>query len=189
VRVVAGRFGGRTIASPDDQSVRPTADRLREAMFNILMSRLAGGLGGLRVLDLFAGTGALGIEALSRGADYCLFIDNGISARALLRQNMEAFGLGGRSRLLRRNATDLGPVGKFGPAGLVFVDPPYGKGLGEQALASAIEGGWVAPGATIVLEEAASVAPVLPPGAVNIDRRDYGGTSILIFEVSENKKI
>ncbi|NOZ32465.1 MAG: 16S rRNA (guanine(966)-N(2))-methyltransferase RsmD [Alphaproteobacteria bacterium] len=182
MRIIAGRFRGRPIASPQGNNIRPTADRLRETIFNILTSRLADGFAGLEVLDLFAGTGAMGIEALSRGAARCLFVDHSIEARALLRQNMENFGLGGQSRLLRRNATDLGPVGKFGRAGLVFVDPPYGEGLGEQALGSALAGGWIAPGATIVFEEAKGASPALPPHA-RLDRRDHGATSVWIFQV------
>ncbi|MBU1176127.1 MAG: 16S rRNA (guanine(966)-N(2))-methyltransferase RsmD, partial [Alphaproteobacteria bacterium] len=152
MRIVAGRFRGRPLASPPDESIRPTADRVRESVFNMLASRLGPDLGGARVLDLFAGTGALGLEALSRGASFAMFVDSGIAARALIRDHIETFGLGGTTRLLKRDATSLGPIERFKPFDLVFLDPPYGKGLGEKALASARDGGWIVPGALIVFE-------------------------------------
>ena len=182
MRIIAGRFRGKKLTSPEDQSVRPTSDRVRESVFNILASRLGPDFSGHRVLDLFAGTGALGIEALSRGADYAVFVDNGVEARASIRQNMEHFDLGGQSKLLRRDATALGSVEKFGPFDLVFCDPPYGKGLGEKALASARDGGWLAPGATVVLEEKKGVEIVLPEEFALLDQRNYGQTGVLFFE-------
>ncbi len=143
MRVVGGSLRGRTLAAPKSQSIRPTADRLRESLFNILIHAYDNPITGARVLDLFAGTGALGIEALSRGAAFTLFVDDGAEARALLRENVATLGLGGTSRIFRRDATKLGPAHPVEPFTLVFLDPPYGKGLAEQALASARAGGWL----------------------------------------------
>ncbi|HHG89381.1 MAG TPA: 16S rRNA (guanine(966)-N(2))-methyltransferase RsmD [Devosia sp.] len=182
MRIIAGQFRNKKLIPPEDQSIRPTPDRVRESVFNILVSRLGPDFSGHRVLDLFAGTGALGIEALSRGADYAMFVDKGVEARASIRQNMEHFGLGGQSKLLRRDATMLGPVDNFTPFDLVFCDPPYGKGLGEQALASARDGGWLAPGATIVLEEKRGVDVALPEQFTLLDQRTYGQTSVHFVE-------
>jgi 16S rRNA (guanine966-N2)-methyltransferase len=130
------------------------------------------------VLDLFAGTGALGLEAASRGASGVVFVDNSVEARGLIRGHIEAFGLGGSAKLLRRDATLLGPVERFTPFDLVFLDPPYGKGLGEKALQSAIEGGWLAPGATIVWEEKKGVEVEPPEGFAIKDSRNYGDTTL-----------
>src|SRR3974377_847649 len=154
MRVVGGRLRSRPIAGPKSHAIRPTADRLREALFNILAHAYGDPVTGARVLDLFAGTGALGIEALSRGAEFALFIDAGVEARALLRENVTALGLGGVSRIFRRDATRLGTMQAVAPFSLVFLDPPYGQGLAEKALACACEGGWLAPGALLVVEEA-----------------------------------
>lgn len=130
------------------------------------------------MLDLFAGTGALGLEALSRGAAHCVFIEESAQGRGLIRDNVEAFGLQGRTKIFRRDATMLGGVGTIAPFNLVFADPPYGKGLGERALASALAGGWIQPDALIVVEEAAS-SPFQPPaGLLLVDRRDYGDTGV-----------
>lgn len=178
MRIVAGKFRGKALLSPPDDSIRPTSDRAREAVFNILGSRLSPHLDGLRVLDLFAGTGALGLEALSRGATSAVFVDTGAEARGLIRDHIEAFGIAGIAKLLRRDATALGPAGTMGPVDLVFLDPPYGKGLGEQALVSLREGNWLAPDATLVLEESAEVTPDLPEGYVLDDRRLYGAAAV-----------
>ncbi len=134
MRVVGGNFRGRTIAAPKTQSIRPTADRLRESLFNILAHAYGDPVSGARVLDLFAGTGALGIEAMSRGAAFTLFVDDGAEARALLRENVASFGLGGTSKVFRRDATKLGPAYPVEPFSLAFLDPPYGKKLAENAL-------------------------------------------------------
>src|SRR6184192_3667200 len=136
MRVVGGRLKGRNLASPSSQAIRPTADRLRESVFNILIHAYDNPIEGARVLDLFAGTGALGIEALSRGAAFALFVDDGAEARALLRQNVEALGLGGATRVFRRDATRLGAAHPVEPFSLVFLDPPYGRAMGEKALAA-----------------------------------------------------
>jgi 16S rRNA (guanine966-N2)-methyltransferase len=185
MRIVAGRFRGKTLLSPRDDSIRPTADRVREAVFNILASRLGPNFDGLRVLDLFAGTGALGLEALSRGARSVVFVDDGVEARGLIRDHIEAFAVAGVSKLLRRDATNLGPAGNMGPFDLVFLDPPYGKGLAERALTSAHAGGWIAPSATIVLEEGAEIALDLPPGFAPDDRREYGAAAIHLLSYRE----
>ena len=137
MRVVGGRLRGRSLASPKTNVIRPTADRLREALFNILLHAYDDPIAGARVLDLFAGTGALGIEAVSRGAAFVLFVDDGAEARALLRENVATLGLGGTSKVFRRDATKLGPAHPIEPFSLVFLDPPYGKGFAEKAIASA----------------------------------------------------
>ena len=125
MRVVGGRLKGRNLASPSSRDIRPTADRLRESLFNILIHAYDDPIADARVLDLFAGTGALGIEAVSRGAAFALFVDNGAEARALLRNNVEALGLGGVTKVYRRDATNLGPAHPMEPFSLVFLDPPY----------------------------------------------------------------
>ena len=136
MRVVGGRLKGRNLASPGSREIRLTADRLRESVFNILVHAYGNPVEGARVLDLFAGTGALGIEAVSRGASFALFVDNGAEARALLRNNVEALALGGVTKVFRRDATNLGPAHPVEPFSIAFLDPPYGKGLGEKALSS-----------------------------------------------------
>ncbi len=181
MRVVGGRFRGRNIAAPKSQAIRPTADRLRESLFNILMHAYGNPLEGARVLDLFAGTGALGIEALSRGAAFALFVDDGAEARALLRENVEALGLGGSSKVFRRDATKLGPVAPLEPFGLVFLDPPYGKGLAEQAFTSARDGGWLTADALVVVEEAAEAGFKPPDGFEELERRDYDDTQFVFL--------
>src|SRR5215469_5210693 len=132
MRIIGGRLRGRNIASPASRDIRPTADRLRESLFNILAHAYADPVTGARVLDLFAGTGALGLEAVSRGALFALFVDDGAEARALIRANVEQLGLGGVTRIFRRDATRLGPVHPVEPFSLAFADPPYHQGLGER---------------------------------------------------------
>ncbi len=181
MRIVGGNHRGLALAGPKSRAVRPTSDRTREALFNILAHGVADfELEGARILDLFAGTGALGLEALSRGAAFCLFIEEAASARALIRQNVEAMGATGVSKIWRRDATRLGKVQNMVPFNLVFADPPYGKGLGERALASAAREGWLGPGALCVLEEAGKAEIELPAGFELMDRRAYGDTQILI---------
>jgi 16S rRNA (guanine966-N2)-methyltransferase len=173
MRIVGGRLGGRTLAAPKSQNIRPTSDRLRESLFNILAHRYGDPVTGARVLDLFAGTGALGLEAMSRGAAFALFIDDGAEARALIRQNVEALGLGGVTRIFRRDATRLGTVHHDQPFGLVFLDPPYGKGLAEASLVSLQEGGWLARDALVIVEEAAEAEFAPPEGYAEVERRRY----------------
>lgn len=181
MRIVAGRFKGRPLAGPKSEAIRPTSDRVREALFNILDHGIADfSIEGARVLDLFAGTGALGLEAVSRGAASCLFVEEDAQARGLIRANVEAMALTGITKLFRRDATRLGPAGKLGQFDLVLLDPPYGKGLGEAALGAAIDGGWIAAGAVVVLEERADVAVSLPAALARLDRRVYGDTQVVI---------
>lgn len=181
MRVVAGKFRGRNLKSPKDNSIRPTADRLRESVFNILTHAYGDPITDARVLDLFAGTGALGIEALSRGAKFTLFVDDGPEARALIRENVEAFGLGGSSKIFRRDAVNLGEAHPNEPFSLVFADPPYGKGLAEKALASAMAGGWLLPEAVIVVEEAVNAKFTAPEGFEEIERRAYDDTEFVFL--------
>lgn len=180
MRVVGGKLRGRGLVSPEREGLRPTADRVRESVFNILLHGIADfEIEGARVIDLFAGTGALGIEALSRGAAYCLFVEEAAEARALIRTNIEAMALTGVTKIFRRDATDLGAAGNIEPFGLAFLDPPYSKGLGEMALASLRDGGWLAPGAVIVLEERESTSVELPAGFAELDRRTYGEAQVI----------
>ncbi len=176
MRIVGGRLGGRTVVSPKSQAIRPTSDRLRESLFNILAHGYGDPLPGARVLDLFAGTGALGLEAMSRGAAFALFIDDGAEARALMRQNVEALGLGGVTRIFRRDATRLGAVHPNEPFGVVFLDPPYRKALAEKSLASLRDGSWLAPDALVIVEEAADAGFAPPEGFAEIERRRYDDT-------------
>jgi 16S rRNA (guanine966-N2)-methyltransferase len=181
MRVVGGRLRGRALQAPKSQAIRPTADRLRESLFNVLVHAYGNPIVDARVLDLFAGTGALGFEALSRGAAFVLFVDDGAEARALLRGNVETLGAGGASKVYRRDATKLGPVSPLEPFALAFLDPPYGKGLAEQALGSAREGGWLAPGAIAVVEEAADAGFKPPEGFEELERRKYDDTEFVFL--------
>lgn len=174
---------GRRLATPKSDAIRPTTDRARESLFNILEHAYPGSIEGARVLDLFSGTGALGIEAISRGAAYCLFVEQDIAARALIRENVEALGLQGCTRIFRRDATHMGPIGTMQPFRLVFADPPYGKGLGEKAVASLLAGGWLEKGALVVVEETASNPFQLPEGLTLLDRRIYASSSLSICRV------
>jgi 16S rRNA (guanine966-N2)-methyltransferase len=181
MRIVAGKFKGARIAAPKGLATRPTSDKVRQALFNVLEHGApAFDFGGGRVLDLFAGSGALGLEALSRGARFCLFVEESAEARAAIRSNVEALGLTGATKIWRRDATKLGPAGTLQPFDLVFCDPPYGKGLGERALNAAAEGGWLRAGAIAVLEERADNEITWPPPLNEIDRRRYGDTAISI---------
>jgi len=184
MRIVGGRLRGRVLTAPKSQAVRPTADRLRESLFNILTHGHSDPVTDARVLDLFAGTGALGLEALSRGAAFTLFVDDGAEARALMRANVEALGLGGVSRIFRRDATKLGPVHPLEPFSLVFADPPYGHGLAEKALASARDGGWLAPDALVVVEEAADAGFAAPEGFTELERRRYDDTEFIFLRAA-----
>jgi 16S rRNA (guanine966-N2)-methyltransferase len=206
MRVVGGRLRGRPLAAPKSDApksdaprsdaprsdtprssdarpdaIRPTADRLREALFNILVHAYGDPVTDARVLDLFAGTGALAIEALSRGAVFALLVDEGAPARALIRQNVEALGLGGVTRIFRRDATKLGPAHPIEPFTLVFLDPPYGRGLAAPALTAARAGGWLAPGALIVVEEATKADFTAPAGFDELDRRAYDDSELIFL--------
>lgn len=181
MRIVAGEFRGRALASPAGDRTRPTSDRARQAIFNVLEhAPWSPGLSEARVIDLFAGTGALGFEALSRGAAFCLFVETDEAARGAIRETVDAFGLFGRTRVHRRDATDLGVrPGSDGPAfDLAFLDPPYHKGLGEAALERLAAGGWLTPGATVVLERGADEPPFQVAGFTQLDSRDYGAATV-----------
>jgi|ERR1043165_775586 16S rRNA (guanine966-N2)-methyltransferase len=182
VRIVGGRLRGRSLAAPTSQAIRPTADRLRESLFNILAHAYGDPVSGARVLDLFAGTGALGLEAMSRGATFALFVDDGAEARALLRQNVEALGFAAVTKIFRRDATRLGAAHPVEPFSLVFLDPPYGKGLAENALVSARDGQWLTGDALIVVEE--SVGAYKTPGGFDeLERRKYDDTEFTILRL------
>jgi 16S rRNA (guanine966-N2)-methyltransferase len=181
MRIVGGRLRGRALAAPKSQAIRPTADRLRESLFNILAHAYGDPVAGARVLDLFAGTGALGLEALSRGAVFALFVDDGAEARALLRQNVETLGVAATTRIFRRDATKLGSAHPVEPFSLAFLDPPYRKGLTEKALVSARDGGWLTEHALIVVEEAADAQFSAPAGYQELERRSYDDTQFVVL--------
>lgn len=186
MRIIGGRLRGLKLADvgagDSAAHLRPTTDRVRESMFNLIENSLGVSFEGARVLDLFAGTGALGLESLSRGAARVAFVDDGAAARALLRANVEKTRAMGVTDIWRRNATSLGP--NRGPGyDVVFLDPPYGQRLGEAALASALAGGWLAPGALVVWEE--SAAPLPPPGLTQIDQRRYGDTLVTLLRAEQ----
>lgn len=182
MRIVGGRLKGRALApvGAGDAAahLRPTADRVRESLFNKLLHGDFPPLAGARVLDLFAGTGALGLEALSHGAERVLFVDEGAIARGLIRANIERCGAIGQTKLYRRDATRLGE-NRGAPYGYVFLDPPYGSDLGPRALASARAGGWLAPAATIVWETGEALPPL--DGATLLDAARYGQTHITLL--------
>jgi 16S rRNA (guanine966-N2)-methyltransferase len=182
MRIVGGRWRGRPLSAPASQAIRPTADRLRESLFNILAHSYGDPVAGARVLDLFAGTGALGLEAISRGAAFALFVDDRPEARSLMRANVDALGLGGVTRIFRRDATKLGAARPVEPFSLVFLDPPYGKGLAEASLISARDGGWPAPDALIVVEEETG-AFASPSGFTELERRAYDDTEFTFLRL------
>ncbi|MFG5119764.1 16S rRNA (guanine(966)-N(2))-methyltransferase RsmD [Methylorubrum sp. POS3] len=179
MRIVGGEWRGRRLAGPKGEGIRPTSDRLREALFNVLAHAYDDAVEGAVVLDLFAGTGALAFEALSRGAASALLVDDGREAGGLIRDTIAALACGDRARLIRRDATRLGPTADT-PATLVFCDPPYGKGLAPAALAAAAKGGWLAGGALVLVEEVVSAGPVLPDRVSELERRAYGETVVTI---------
>jgi len=181
MRIIGGRLKGRALASPDSSDIRPTSDRLRETIFNILAHAYDDPVEGAAVIDLFAGTGAMGLEALSRGAKRVLFVDDGTKARALIRANVEALGLGGVTKIFRRDARKLGAAPKGEIFALAFLDPPYGKGLAEPALVALRDGGWLTPDALVIVEEAAGAALEVPRGFASLETRSYGDTQILIL--------
>jgi 16S rRNA (guanine966-N2)-methyltransferase len=183
LRIVGGKFKGQTLAAPSGRDTRPTSDRVREAIFNILAHGAAAAtLEGARVLDLFAGTGALGLEALSRGAKFCQFVENDVEARGIIRRNADALGVTGSCRIWRRDATRLGQIGAQTPFALVFIDPPYGKALGDKALHSLVEGGWLAPDAIAVLEESARAKITVPEKLSMVEERTYGDTKVVFLK-------
>jgi 16S rRNA (guanine966-N2)-methyltransferase len=187
MRIVSGEFRGRALAAPPGVGTRPTSDRARQAIFNILEhAPWSQGVRDRRVIDLFAGSGALGFEALSRGAAFCLFVETDEAARGAIRETVDAFGLFGRTRVHRRDAADLGVrPGADGPAfEIAFLDPPYGRGLGEASLGRLAAGGWLAPGALVVFERGADEAPFQVAGFEPLDERDYGAARVSFLRFS-----
>jgi 16S rRNA (guanine966-N2)-methyltransferase len=185
MRIVGGQFRGRTLIGPKGTETRPTSDRVRESIFNILTHGSTGlELQDARVLDLFAGTGALGLEAISRGAKFCQFVDDSAEARGTIRQNADALGIIGLCKIWKRDATNLGSCAPQSPYDLVFADPPYNKGLGTKALQAVVEGGWIVPGSIIVLEESEkAVVPELFRLEM-LDQRTYGDTNIMFYRAT-----
>ena len=181
MRIVSGAHRGRTLKTPPGNATRPTSDRARQAVFNILEhAPWAPELNGARVIDLFAGSGALGFEAISRGGGFCLFVETDEAARGAIRENIDALGLFGATRIHRRDATDLGlkPASVGEPFDLAFLDPPYRKGLGEKALDGLASGGWLKAGAVVMLERAGDEPDIAPPGFEVLDVRDYGAAQV-----------
>ena len=182
MRIAGGRLRNRPIYAPAGRATRPTSDRVREAIFNVLAHGVEGfTLEDARVLDLFAGTGALGLEALSRGARFALFVDEEAAARAAIRRNAEALEVLGQVKIWRRDAARLGPCAPLAPFGLAFIDPPYGRGLGDAALAALIAGGWLDPGALVVVEESERATVAAPDGLAILDSRTYGDTQVIFL--------
>ena len=180
MRIIAGRFRGTALASVGKGDpaahLRPTSDRVRESLFSMLTHRDV--IRGARVLDLFAGTGALGLEALSRGAKEVCFVENGRAGQRLISENIEKLRVEAETTLMRNDATRLG-AWPSAPFDLVFLDPPYGKELGEQALAALRDNGWLSPGATIVWEE--NTPMQAPDGFEKLDSRRYGDTHVTLL--------
>ncbi len=184
MRIVAGKHRGRRLAAGADEAVRPTADRARQGLFNMLAHGLgaaAVAIEGAVVLDVFAGSGALGLESLSRGAAHAIFVENDRTAVALIRTNANALGEQTRTTVLARDALSLGPPPAVGPAAIAFFDPPYRKGLAAPALAAAAASGWIADSAIVVLECATDETVEAPAGFVLIKERRYGAARIAIF--------
>jgi 16S rRNA (guanine966-N2)-methyltransferase len=166
---------------PKSNDIRPTADRTRESLFNILSHAYPEAIDGTRMMDIFAGTGAVGLEGASRGCRHVLFVESSVEGRGLLWENIDTLGLHGRTRILRRDATDLGSVGNLEPFHLLFADPPYGQGLGERAFAAAAGGGWLVPGALAILEERADVVVDLPPVYLFLEVRTFGDSKMHFY--------
>ena len=186
MRIVSGGLRGRNLITPEGQGTRPTSDRARQAVFNILEhAAWAPELRGTRILDLFAGSGALGFEAISRGAAFCLFVETDEAARGAIRENIDALGLFGATRLHRRDATDLGlrPASAGEPFDMAFMDPPYRQGLAERALAGLVEGGWLKPGALVMVERGSDEADLSAPGYQVLDTRDYGAARVSFLKL------
>jgi len=183
MRIIGGTFRGRSIIAPKGIGSRPTADRTREALFNILDTREGFTFEGARVIDLFAGSGALGFEAMSRGAAWCLFVETDAAARGAIRDNVEALSLFGATRIHRRSAAMLGPkpAGVGPPFTLAFLDPPYGKNLAPPAMETLASGGWLCGGAIVVVEQGKDETPVAVNGFTETDRRRYGAAQIGIY--------
>ncbi len=179
MRIVGGRLKGRALKSPGSAAIRPTSDRLRETVFNILAHSYGNQVAGARVIDVFAGTGAMAIEALSRGAHFALFVDQSANACGIIRANLAALDLGAAARVLRRDARKLGPAPEGASFSLAFLDPPYGKGLATPTLKALRDGGWLGKDAPVVIEERAEAEVELPEGFVSRETRRFGVTQIV----------
>lgn len=187
MRIVSGKYRGKAIVAPPGEATRPTSDRARQAVFNILEhASWAPELHGARVIDVFAGSGALGLEALSRGASFCLFVETDDTARGAIRENIDAMQLFGVTRVHRRDATDLGPrpASAGAPFDIAFLDPPYAKGLGERAVAELKAHDWLSPGAILMFERGRSEPDPVLEGFEQIDARDYGAARVLFFKAT-----
>ena len=183
MRIVGGEFRGRSLVPPRDDSIRPTTDRVRESLFSIIASRYHEQLRG-NALDLFAGTGALGLEAMSRGAEFCLFMENSAQGQTLIRENIANLDLRERTKLFRSDATKPGKISNLKPFNLVFADPPYNKGLAEKAIAALHKGEWLARGAIIIVEEGSSVTLSEIDGCQMVDQRKFGDTSMSFYKAN-----
>lgn len=181
MRIVGGKYKGRPIAAPKSNDIRPTKDRTRESLFNILTHSYSDHLENGRVLELFAGTGAVGFEALSRGAKYTLFVETGIEGRGLLRQNIDNLAVQGCTRVFRRDATKLGPRGTIEKFDILFADPPYGQGLGEKAIIAAADHDWLIDDAAVILEEHSDIEPNLDKRFQLQDTRSFGETRMWFY--------
>lgn len=179
MRIVGGRLKGRALKSPGSDAIRPTSDRLRETVFNILAHSYGNPVAGARVVDLFAGTGAMAIEALSRGAAFALLVDQGAQASAIIRANFAALDLGGVARILRRDARKLGAAPEGRSFSLALLDPPYGKGFVLPTLKALRDGGWLGKDALVVIEERAGTEVALPEGFVLRETRRFGVAQVL----------
>ena len=182
MRIAGGKLKNRPLHAPPGRATRPTSDRVREAIFNVLAHGIEDfALEGARVLDLFAGTGALGLEALSRGARFALFVEDSAAARGVIRRNAETRDVTGQIKIWRRDAKKLGPCAPLAPFGLVFIDPPYGRALGEAALTALVAGGWLQPWAVVVVEESERASVAAPEGLAVLDDRVYGDTRVVFL--------
>ena len=178
MRIIAGQWRGRKLAAPEGMATRPTGDRVREVLFSMLASRL-GSFEGLRVADLYAGSGALGLEALSRGAAFACFVEQDARAVAAIRANIEAVGAADRTQVLARSASALPSQQPFE---LVFADPPYAPGSGTAALKQILKAGWVAPGSWISIETERGET-VAPQGCALDTERDVGRARLTLLRV------
>jgi 16S rRNA (guanine966-N2)-methyltransferase len=184
MRIVGGRLKGRNLRAPASRAIRPTSERLRESIFDILAHRFQSIVEGAHVVDVFAGSGALGLEALSRGAESALFIDSSAQALELLRANIASLGLSDVARIQRADATHLG-MAPLGPHfNIAFLDPPYAQGLAEPVLAVLNEGRWLASDALVVVEESVKAEVRTPEGLRVIEERAYGETKLIFFHCS-----
>ena len=183
MRIVAGKYRGRNLLSPDNKEIRPTTDRVRESLFSILENGYSEYLSNTRALDLFAGTGAMGLEAISRGVEFAVFVESSRQGINLIRKNIKLLGVGDQTKVIRADATRLGPVGKLQPFNLVFADPPYNKGNADKALGSLINDGWFCQDTLIIIEESSASPPPQLTHCQILDERKFGDTKIWIAKV------